>query len=173
MMLTEKIMRSVVLTGGSAALELPARFTVKRNLDQCLSKGLRNQSLCGSRSCRDGVWHFCSRHSKSGLCIHRSDDGGCSYSAGAFEHFFCTKNMESASYGTRRRKIFIIIQWAESEKSALPIHNDLLILSRFFKFTQNLKRSHQVPCLHKDCHRSIACRLDCAALLRIRILRRA
>ena len=117
--------------------------------------------------------NFCSRHSKSGLCIHRSDDGGCSYSAGAFERFFCTKNMESASYGTRRRKIFAIIQWAGSEKSALPIHNDLLILSRFFKFTQNLKRSHQVPCLHKDCHRFIACRLDCAALLRIRILRRA
>ena len=72
--------------------------------------------------------NFCSRHSKSGLCIHRSDDGGCSYSAGAFEHFFCTKNMESASYGSRRRKIFAIIQWAGSEKSVLPIHNDLLIL---------------------------------------------
>lgn len=115
--------------------------------------------------------NFCSRHSKSGLCIHRSDDGGCSYSAGAFEHLFCTKNMESASYGTRRRKIFAIIQWAGSEKTALPIYNDLLILSRFFKFTQNLKQSHQVSCLHKDCHRFIACRLDCAALFRIRILR--
>ena len=30
------------------------------------------------------------------------------------------------------------------EKTALPIYNDLLILSRFFKFTQNLKQSHQV-----------------------------
>ena len=112
-----------IINGKKYLLELPLRGNV------ALVKAYKADPM---RSCRDGVRHFCSRHSKSGLCIHRSDDGGCSYSAGAFEHFFCTKNMESASYGTRRRKIFIIIQWAGSEKSALPIHNDLLILYHFF-----------------------------------------
>ena len=45
------------------------------------------------------------------------------------------------------------------------------VMRTFVQFAHNLKQSHQVPCLHKDCHRFIACRLDCAALFRIRILR--
>lgn len=40
------------------------------------------------------------------------------------------------------KKYCIMQIWAESGKSALPICNYSQILYQFFKFTQNLKRSH-------------------------------